>query len=171
MPPPPPPPPPAACPAAAVAWDNFHAPPHEALSTGAANVDEHEALMAALLDDPAAPLHPAFASPADLRGLIRRLPKAELHIHIEGALSPELMVELARRNGVAVPHADAAAAHAARANFAGLPDFLDEFVRCAAVLRTEADYHRLGAAYLARAAAEHVRAAEIFVDAHSGATR
>jgi hypothetical protein len=67
---------------------------------------------------PAAPrLHPAFRDAAGLRALVQRLPKAELHLHIEGTLEVEMLFAMARRNGVDLPYADAAAARAARANF------------------------------------------------------
>ncbi len=91
------------------------------------------------------------------------LPKAELHVHIEGTLEPELLVRLARRNSVALPSADP---HELRAGyqFTSLQSFLDLYYRNVAVLRTEADFHELAAAYLARAASAGVRRAEIFFD-------
>jgi adenine deaminase len=94
---------------------------------------------------------------------MRMLPKAELHVHIEGTLEPELLVVLARRNGVALPSADPDELRAAY-RFTSLQSFLDLYYRNVAVLRTEADFRELAAAYLARAAADGVRRAEIFFD-------
>ncbi len=91
------------------------------------------------------------------------LPKAELHVHIEGTLEPELLVKLARRNGVALPSTDPDELRAAY-RFTSLQSFLDLYYRNVAVLRTEADFRELAAAYLARAAADGVRRAEIFFD-------
>ncbi len=91
------------------------------------------------------------------------LPKAELHVHIEGTLEPELLVRLARRNGVTLPSADPDVLRA-EYRFTSLQSFLDLYYRNVAVLRAEADFHELAAAYLARAASAGVRRAEIFVD-------
>ncbi len=91
------------------------------------------------------------------------LPKAELHVHIEGTLEPELLVELARRNEVALPSTDRDELRA-EYRFTSLQSFLDLYYRNVAVLRTEADFHALAAAYLARAASAGVRRAEIFFD-------
>jgi adenosine deaminase len=99
----------------------------------------------------------------DLDAFIAGLPKAELHIHIEGALEPELMVALARRNRIDIPFADADAARAAY-RFTRLQDFLDLYYQGTAVLVTARDFHDLAAAYLARAAADGVVHAEIFFD-------
>lgn len=91
------------------------------------------------------------------------LPKAELHVHIEGTLEPELAFALAERNGVALPYADADALRAAY-DFADLQSFLDLYYACAAVLRTEEDFRDLMIAYLRRAHADGVVHAEIFFD-------
>lgn len=91
------------------------------------------------------------------------LPKAELHVHIEGTLEPELLVRLARRNGLALPSQDPDELRA-EYQFSSLQSFLDLYYRNVAVLRTEADFHELAAAYLARAASAGVRRAEIFFD-------
>ena len=99
----------------------------------------------------------------DNDAFIAGLPKAELHIHIEGSLEPEMMFDLARRNSIAIPYADAAAVRAAY-NFSNLQDFLDLYYRGAAVLRTEEDFRDLALAYFDRAAADSVRHAEIFFD-------
>jgi adenosine deaminase len=104
-----------------------------------------------------------FASPAARADFIAGLPKAELHLHIEGSLEPEMMFALAQRNGVAIPFASAAAVRAAY-DFSNLQDFLDIYYQGMAVLRTEQDFHDLTAAYLARARADAVRHVEIFFD-------
>jgi adenosine deaminase len=91
------------------------------------------------------------------------LPVAELHIHIEGTLEPELMVRLAARNGIALPTTDVAELRA-RYQFDSLQAFLDLYYASLRVLRTEEDFYDLAHAYLARAAAAGVRRAEIFFD-------
>lgn len=91
------------------------------------------------------------------------LPKAELHVHVEGTLEPELVVELARRHGVALPTTDPAALRAARRS-SDLQSFLDQYYDAAELLRTEQDFHDLMAAYLARAERAGVRRAEVFLD-------
>ncbi len=98
-----------------------------------------------------------------LDAFVAALPKAELHLHIEGSLEPELMFDLARRNGIALPFADVEAVRAAYA-FSNLQDFLDIYYQGANVLRTGADFYDLAAAYFRRAATDHVRHAEIFFD-------
>src|SRR3954465_7957848 len=99
----------------------------------------------------------------DLTAFIASLPKAELHIHIEGSLEPELMFELARRNRVEIPFASVEEVRAAY-EFSNLQDFLDIYYRGADVLRTEKDFRDLAAAYFDRAAADAVSHAEIFFD-------
>jgi adenosine deaminase len=99
----------------------------------------------------------------DLDTFIAGLPKAELHMHIEGSLEPELMFELARRNQVAIPYDSVEAVRAAY-EFSNLQDFLDIYYAGADVLRTEADFRDLAAAYFDRAAADNVVHAEIFFD-------
>ena len=94
---------------------------------------------------------------------VRGLPKAELHLHIEGTLEPELMFELAERNDVALPYRSVEEVRAAY-EFEDLQSFLDIYYRAAAVLRTEDDFADLMSAYLTRAAADGVRHAEIFFD-------
>jgi adenosine deaminase len=94
---------------------------------------------------------------------IRELPKAELHLHIEGTLEPELMFELARRNGIELPYADVESARRAYV-FEDLQSFLDLYYAGCRVLVTEADFYDLTAAYLRRAAEQGVRHAEIFFD-------
>ncbi|MFD8812472.1 adenosine deaminase [Streptomyces sp. NPDC059627] len=91
------------------------------------------------------------------------LPKAELHLHIEGTLEPELAFLLAARNGVELPYADTDALRKAY-QFEDLQSFLNLYYELMAVLRTEQDFDDLADAYLARAAAQGVRHAEIFFD-------
>jgi adenosine deaminase len=91
------------------------------------------------------------------------LPKAELHLHIEGTLEPELMFELARRNGVSLPYADAEAVRRAY-RFSNLQSFLDVYYRACSVLIHERDFYELTSAYLARARAQGVRHVELFFD-------
>ncbi|MGW3509800.1 adenosine deaminase [Streptomyces sp. NPDC000994] len=91
------------------------------------------------------------------------LPKAELHLHIEGTLEPELAFELAARNDVELPYADTDALREAY-RFEDLQTFLNLYYELMAVLRTERDFEDLADAYLARAAAQGVRHAEIFFD-------
>ena len=104
-----------------------------------------------------------FASSEDRAAFIAALPKAELHLHIEGSLEPELMFALAQRNGVAIPFANVNEVRAAYA-FSNLQDFLDIYYQGMGVLITEQDFHDLTAAYLARAHADNVRHGEIFFD-------
>ncbi|SEL67874.1 adenosine deaminase [Streptacidiphilus jiangxiensis] len=98
------------------------------------------------------------------------LPKAELHLHIEGTLEPELAFELAHRNGVDLPYADPDQLRAAYA-FSDLQSFLDLYYQLMDVLRTEDDFTALAEAYLARAAREGVRHAEIFFDPQAHTSR
>jgi adenosine deaminase len=98
------------------------------------------------------------------------LPKAELHLHIEGTLEPELMFELARRNGVALPYADAEAVRSAY-RFTNLQSFLNVYYRACSVLIDEQDFYELTAAYLVRARAQGVRHAEIFFDPQTHTAR
>jgi adenosine deaminase len=104
-----------------------------------------------------------FASRADRAAFIARLPKAELHLHIEGSLEPELMFELAQRNRVTIPFASVDEVRAAYA-FSNLQDFLDIYYQGMGVLHREQDFYDLTAAYLARANADNVRHVEIFFD-------
>ncbi len=98
-----------------------------------------------------------------LSDLLRRMPKAELHVHIEGCLEPEMVLDLAHRNHVALPYANVAALrHAYR--FSDLQSFLDVYYTASAVLRTERDFHELGMHYFGRAAEDNVVHAELFFD-------
>jgi adenosine deaminase len=98
------------------------------------------------------------------------LPKAELHLHIEGTLEPELMFELARRNGVRLPYADAEAVRRAY-RFSNLQSFLDVYYRACSVLIHERDFYELTTAYLVRARDQGVRHAEIFFDPQTHTAR
>jgi adenosine deaminase len=94
---------------------------------------------------------------------IRGLPKAELHLHIEGSLEPEQMFEFARRNKVTLPFASVEEVREAYA-FSNLQDFLDIYYQGAAVLMTEQDFHDLAMAYFRRVAADGARHVEMFFD-------
>jgi adenosine deaminase len=100
---------------------------------------------------------------SDLHAFIAGLPKAELHMHIEGSLEPELMFALAARNRVEIPFRSVEEVRAAY-SFSNLQDFLDIYYQGANVLRTEEDFRDLAAAYFDRAAADRVVHAEIFFD-------
>ncbi len=106
---------------------------------------------------------PDTAAVSALDTFVSALPKAELHLHIEGSLEPELMFALAQRNKVALPFASIEDVRAAYA-FSNLQDFLDIYYQGANVLREEEDFYDLAMAYFRRAAADHVRHAEIFFD-------
>lgn len=99
----------------------------------------------------------------DLDTFIAGLPKAELHLHIEGTLEPELMFALAQRNGVAIPFDSVEAVRAAY-SFTRLQDFLDIYYQGANVLVTRQDFRDLALAYFDRAAADGVVHAEIMFD-------
>jgi len=99
----------------------------------------------------------------DLDAFILGLPKAELHLHIEGSLEPEQMFDLARRNRIEIPFASVEDVRSAY-NFTRLQDFLDIYYQGAKVLRTEQDFHDLALAYFTRAHADGVVHAEIFFD-------
>lgn len=99
-----------------------------------------------------------------------RMPKAELHLHIEGSLEPGLAFALARRNGITLPYADEAALAAAY-DFDSLQSFLDLYYACADVLRTPEDFSDLMLAYLERAAADNIVHAEIFFDPQTHTAR
>ncbi len=105
-----------------------------------------------------------------IRDIVQQMPKAELHIHIEGSLEPELIFELAQRNGVALPYASVDALRAAYA-FTDLQSFLDIYYAGASVLLQEQDFYDMTAAYLARAHADQVRHAEIFFDPQTHTAR
>ena len=97
-------------------------------------------------------------------------PKAELHVHIEGTLEPELIFSLAQRNGISLPYPSVEALRAAYA-FTDLQSFLDIYFAGASVLLTERDFHDVTAAYVKRAKADGVVHAEIFFDAQTHTAR
>jgi adenosine deaminase len=105
-----------------------------------------------------------------MNDLITRLPKAELHVHIEGTLEPEMMFRLATRNGLLLPFGDVDQIRSAY-RFTDLQSFLDIYYHGAEVLRTPEDFYDLMTAYLDRAAADGVRHTEIFFDPQSHTTR
>ena len=106
---------------------------------------------------------PDALSVSALDAFVSGLPKAELHLHIEGSLEPELMFALAQRNHIDLPFASVEAVRAAYA-FSNLQDFLDIYYQGANILREEEDFYDLAMAYVRRAAADNVRHAEIFFD-------
>lgn len=106
----------------------------------------------------------------DLDRFIRGLPKAELHLHIEGTLEPEMMFALAHRNGVTLPFASVEDVRAAY-DFSNLQDFLDIYYAGCDVLRSEQDFYDLALAYFTRAAADGVVHAEIMFDPQSHTAR
>ncbi|MCD0420888.1 adenosine deaminase [Rubrivivax sp. JA1024] len=105
-----------------------------------------------------------------LTALLRKMPKAELHVHIEGTLEPELIFRLAERNGVALPYASVEALRAAYA-FSDLQSFLDIYYAGASVLLKEADFFEMAWAYFERAAADGVVHAELFFDPQTHTAR
>ena len=107
---------------------------------------------------------------SDLDTFIAGLPKAELHMHIEGSLEPDLMFALAKRNDIAIPFDSVEAVRAAY-SFSNLQDFLDIYYQGADLLRTEQDFCDLAAAYFERAAADNVVHAEIFFDPQTHTAR
>ncbi|MCF6329841.1 MAG: adenosine deaminase [Henriciella sp.] len=106
----------------------------------------------------------------EINALIAALPKAELHLHLEGSLEPEQLMEFAARNGVGIPFKTLDEVKAAY-NFSNLQDFLDIYYQGMSVLQTEADFHDLTDAYLQRCAADNVRHVEVFYDPQGHTTR
>lgn len=102
--------------------------------------------------------------------LIQRLPKVELHLHIEGSLEPEMMFSLAAKHGIALPYASVDEVRAAY-NFHDLQSFLDLYYAGCAVLRDRQDFYALAMAYFTRAHADHVVHAELFFDPQSHTSR
>jgi adenosine deaminase len=103
------------------------------------------------------------AANTDLEAFIRGLPKAELHLHIEGSLEPEMAFALAQKNGVSLPYPSVESLRAAY-RFHSLQSFLDIYYAGASVLRDEQDFYALTRAYLGKARAQGVIRAEIFFD-------
>ncbi|OWT60597.1 adenosine deaminase [Candidimonas nitroreducens] len=110
------------------------------------------------------------ASTTELENFVRSLPKAELHLHIEGTLEPELIFALAARNGVALPYASVQALRAAY-QFTNLQSFLDLYYAGASVLLAERDFYDMTMAYLRRAQADGVVHAEIMFDPQTHTVR
>ncbi|HET8748501.1 MAG TPA: adenosine deaminase [Ramlibacter sp.] len=113
-------------------------------------------------------MHPA--PPRPLPALLAAMPKAELHIHIEGSLEPELMFRLAQRNGVRLPYASVEDLRKAYA-FSNLQSFLDIYYAGASVLVKEEDFYDMAWAYLQRARHDNVLRAEIFFDPQTHTAR
>jgi len=111
----------------------------------------------------ALPFDPARIPLERLASLVAAMPKAELHIHIEGSLEPELIFALAKRNNMPLAYASVEALRAAYA-FTDLQSFLDIYYAGASVLITEQDFEDMAWAYFQRAAADNVRRAELFFD-------
>lgn len=106
---------------------------------------------------------------AALPALLKRMPKAELHIHIEGSLEPEMIFKLSQRNGVKLTYPNVESLRKAYA-FTDLQSFLDIYYAGASVLLKEQDFFDMAYAYFERAAADHVVHAELFFDpqTHTG---
>ena len=119
------------------------------------------------MNSPAIKVKPVSAD--GLPDLLRAMPKAELHMHIEGSLEPELIFALAKRNGVALAYPDVASLRSAY-QFNNLQSFLDIYHAGTMVLKTEQDFYDMTMAYLQRAAADNVIHTEIFFDTqtHTG---
>ena len=109
-------------------------------------------------------------APERLPALLARMPKAELHIHIEGSLEPELIFALAQRNGVALPYASVESLRSAYA-FTNLQSFLDIYYAGASVLLKEQDFYDMARAYFVRAAQDNVVHAELFFDPQTHTAR
>jgi adenine deaminase len=105
-----------------------------------------------------------------LPDLLRAMPKAELHIHIEGSLEPELIFALAQRNGIELAHSSVAELRKAYA-FTNLQSFLDIYYAGASVLITEQDFYHMARAYFVRTAADNVVHAELFFDPQTHTAR
>ena len=106
----------------------------------------------------------------DMRRFIERMPKAELHVHVEGTLEPELKFDLARRNGIELPYQSVEAMRAGY-DFDDLPSFLKIYYEGMSVLETEQDFYDLTTAYLTKAHSQNVLYAEIFFDPQAHTSR
>ena len=109
-------------------------------------------------------------APERLPDLLRAMPKAELHMHIEGSLEPELIFALAQRNGVVIPYANVEQLRSAYA-FTDLQSFLDIYYAGASVLLHEQDFYDMASAYFVKAAADNVVHAELFFDPQTHTAR
>ena len=107
---------------------------------------------------------------SEFAALIQGMPKAELHLHLEGTLEPELKFELAARNGLALPYRSAAEMRAAYA-FDDLASFLAVYYEGMSVLLTEPDFYDLALAYFRKAASQNVVYAEVFFDPQAHTSR
>lgn len=118
------------------------------------------------------PVSPVLKGPDvdDLLTFCRALPKAELHLHLEGTLEPEMMLDLASRRGVTLPYATVDEVRSAYA-FENLQSFLDLYYAGMNALREEDDFYELTRAYLDRASADGVRHAEVFFDPQAHTSR
>lgn len=106
----------------------------------------------------------------NLKALVRKLPKTELHLHIEGSLEPEMVIALAKRNGVTLPYASSQEL-AELYDFENLQSFLDLYYQATEVLQTEQDFFDLTWAYLQQCAVENIVHVEIFFDPQSHTER
>ena len=106
----------------------------------------------------------------EMKRFIEAMPKAELHVHVEGTLEPELKFELARRNGIELPYQSVEEMRAAY-NFDDLPSFLRVYYEGMSVLRTEQDFFDLTTAYLTKVHSQNVLYAEMFFDPQAHTTR
>jgi len=107
---------------------------------------------------------------SSIESFIRAIPKAELHLHIEGTLEPEMVFELARKHRLSLRYRSVEALREAY-RFANLQSFLDVYYAGAEVLRDESDFHALTSAYLRRAHADGVVHVEIFFDPQTHTAR
>jgi adenine deaminase len=105
-----------------------------------------------------------------MRSFIRQMPKAELHMHLEGALEPDLMFAFAERNGIKLRF-DSVQELRAKFNFTSLQSFLDLYYEATSTLVTKRDFDELTSSYLRHAMADGVRHAEVFFDPQSHTTR
>jgi adenosine deaminase len=105
-----------------------------------------------------------------MEAFIRGLPKAELHLHLEGTLEPELAVRLARKHGIKLPHSSVEELRRSY-QFTDLQSFLDIYLAASGVLRDEDDFHALTAAYLRRAQQQGITHVEVFFDPQSHTER
>lgn len=103
----------------------------------------------------------------ETREFLRQLPKAELHLHIEGTLEPELLFQLAERNNIKIEHAEDIEHLRSLYDFHNLQSFLDLYYMGVACLRTEQDFYDLTMAYMKRMHADGCRHTEIFFDPQS----
>jgi adenosine deaminase len=102
-------------------------------------------------------------SETPIEAFIRKIPKAELHLHIKGTLEPQMMFEIAKRNNIRPKYGSVEEARAAY-NFKNLQDFLDVYYEGVKVLQTEQDFYDLTWKYLEKAHSQNVLHAEVFFD-------